>query len=108
VSSRLARDTWGRTVAVQTTPCPGLPVGWVGIVLGNAMPAASVGVYFLGRSRGRPPTPEERLQLRNAGARSRRTKPVEAPDEMLEPQAAIAAARVAQERQPVDMLANWR
>jgi hypothetical protein len=104
VASRLARDTQGRTIVVVTTPDVGLPVGTVFVALGNAMPAVSVGVYFLGRSRGRPPTQEERLQLRNTGARSRRTKPVETPDELLDDSAAIEAARREQQTTPGDLI----
>jgi hypothetical protein len=106
VGSKLAIGMHGATYVIVTTPSPQLPVGARFLALGNAMPAASPGVYWLGRSQARPPTQEERLQLRNTGARSRRTKPVETPDELLKPEVAITAARVEQQREPADLISG--
>jgi hypothetical protein len=104
VSSRLVVGRHGELLVMVTTPSVGLPTGMVFIAIGNSI-AGNIG--WLGHTKARAPTAQERTE-RRGGAASRRAAPPVVPDELLEPAAAIEAARVEQERRPVDVLANWK
>jgi hypothetical protein len=108
VSSKLGEDRYGRRIVTITSPSVGLPTGMVFLVRGNtlllSLADAPGAISWLGRSKGRTPTPEERLQIRNTGARSRRAKPAEVPDELLEPETAIDVARREQQAAPADLI----
>jgi hypothetical protein len=108
VSSRLGFDCDGRLVAEGS--CAELRgLRWV--VLGNLINSTVNGdqILFgwLGPS-GRPPTPRERSMARPPyeanGAKQRRARLEEIPDEELDEAAALRACRLEQQRQPADLI----
>ena len=108
MSSRLATDHYGRLIAVGT--CVELQgLRWV--VLGDTIGAAgSGGIFFLAAEAhtGRLATGREQLEAQKhapyrAGV-SRREREQQVPDDQLDEQAAIEAARREQQREPADVL----
>jgi hypothetical protein len=62
VGSKLATGAHGELLVVVTTPSPRLPVGAVFVALGNQARSIEDGWRWLGQSKARPPTPDERVE----------------------------------------------
>ncbi len=101
MSSRLAVDALGRTVAIVTVRLPDLELGHCFLVVDPRL----IGLM---PTLGRLPSPRERSDVRApydpTSAKRRRAQLVEAPDDELDEQAAVAAAYEAQRREPVDLI----
>lgn len=115
--SRLARDRFGRLVAIVTVADEATRVGEVFLVLGDTVEAGGVAIGWMGSSSGRPPTAQERSTAREPyrlrAARIERARRAQAPrerrevpDELLADAEAIEQARREQEREPVDLI-GW-
>lgn len=105
-SGRLATDEHGRQVVVATTAAVDVRVGDVWVILGNVLPAAEAGVYWLGQDRGRRASAKEQAEAR-APYRAPVLAPApadELPDEALAEQEAIRLARLEQQREPLCLL----
>jgi hypothetical protein len=99
MSSRLALDPQGRKIVIVTSSTDGLPIGHVYLVVdwnGFFTPP------------GRAPTARERAEARppyeSNSAKRARLQRVEVPDDELDEQAAVEAARREQQRAPVDLI----
>ena len=109
--SRLARDRYGRLVAIVTVADEATRVGQVFLVLGDTVEAGGVAIGWMGAGTGRVPTVQERSAAREPyslrAARIERARRAQAPqerrevpDELLADEEAIEAARREQEREP--------
>jgi hypothetical protein len=113
VSSRLAVDRYGRTVAVISVgTLPDVPLGYRYLVLGDTIASAGVRVFFLAentRRASRPANGRERVEsqrhapYRPAPSRQEREQQ-QVPDSELAEQAAIELARKEQQREPADLI----
>ena len=84
----------------------GIRRGEVFRLIGNDMPCLSREIGWLGKT-GRPPTDEEKRRCRaplNSESSYTRTAPPEPEDDELDAEAAIALARLEQERRPTDLI----
>lgn len=102
--SRLAVDRFGRVVVIVTDDSIACPVGTRFVLVGNTFPAgAEVGIGWLGRDRGRPPTPAEQKGCR-APYNAPSYGPTLEPDDDLDPAIAIDAAYAEQRSAPADLV----
>jgi hypothetical protein len=101
MSSRLAIDALGRTVAIVTVRLPDLEPGHCFLVLDPRL----VGLM---PTLGRLPSPRERADVRApydpTSAKRRREQQAEVPDDDLDEVAAMAAAYAEQRRNPPDLV----
>jgi hypothetical protein len=102
MSSRLAVDAYGRTVAIVTVRLPDLEPGHCFLVVDPRL----VGLM---PTLGRLPSPRERTDVRApydpTSAKRRRAQLVDAaPDDQLDEAAALEACRREQERTPPDLV----
>jgi hypothetical protein len=101
MSSRLAVDALGRTVAIVTVRLPDLEPGHCFLVVDPRL----VGLM---PTLGRLPSPRERTDVRApydpTSAKRRRAQLAEVPDDELDEAAAMAAAYAEQRREPVDLI----
>jgi hypothetical protein len=112
VSSRLAVDRYGRTVAIiSVRTLPDIDLGYQYVVLGDTIASAGTRIFRLAdetRRASRPATAREQQEAqRHAPYRpslSRREREQEVPDEELDEQAALAAAYAEQKREPADLV----
>jgi hypothetical protein len=113
MSSRLAVDRYGRTVAVISVgTLPDVPLGYHYVVLGDTIASAGVRVFFLAdetRRSSRPANARERQDAqrhapyRPALSRAAREQQ-DVPDDQLADAEAVRLARLEQQRQPVDLI----
>ena len=117
--SRLARDRYGRLVAIVTVADEATCVGEVFLVLGDTVEAGGVAIGWMGSASGRPATAQERSTVREPYSlraarieRARRAQTSqerrELPDELLADEEAIEAARREQEHEPADLIGARR
>ena len=101
MSSRLAVDAYGRTVAVVTTPLPDLDPGYRFVVVDGRL----VGLL---PTPDRLPSPRERMDVRapydSNSAKRRRAQLIEVPDDQLDEASALKAAYAEQRREPADLI----
>jgi hypothetical protein len=101
MSSRLAVDAHGRTVAIVTVRLPDLEPGHCFLVVDPRL----VGLM---PTLGRLPSPRERTDVRApydpTSAKRRRAQLAEVPDDQLDEAAALEACRREQERTPPDLV----
>jgi len=113
--SRLARDRYGRLVAIVTVADEATCVGQVFLVLGDTVEAGGLTIGWMGSSSGRPATAQERSTVRDPYSlraarieQARRAQTPqerrEVPDELLADEEAIEQARREQEREPADLI----
>jgi hypothetical protein len=101
MSSRLAQDRYGRTVAIVTVRLPDLEPGHCFLVVDPRL----IGLM---PTLGRLPSPRERSNVRApydpTSAKRERQQRLEVPDDELAEQAAIELARKEQQREPADLI----
>jgi hypothetical protein len=107
MSSRLALDSKGRRIVVQTSESVGIPFGWRGLLVGDTVQAGGTAVFFQANRSGRPPTARERSTVRAPYDPTTRTRREQAQtvddDELAEPDA-IELARLEQQFAPTDLV----
>jgi hypothetical protein len=114
VSSRLATGSQGERIAVVTSRLlPDVELGHIYICLGDSIAAgaSSVRFFFLAdetRRASRPANGRERAESQRHApyrpALSRQEREQQVPDDELDEQAALEAARREQQREPVDLI----
>jgi hypothetical protein len=113
VSSRLAVDRYGRTVAIiSVRTLPDVELGYQYVILGDTIASAGTRIFRLAdetRRASRPATAREQQEAqRHAPYRpslSRREREQEVPDdEALDEAEAIRAAMIEQRRMPPDLV----
>jgi hypothetical protein len=112
MSSRLAQDRSGRTVAIITVrTLPDVELGYRYIVLGDTIASAGVRIFSLAnetRRASRPANGRERLESQRHApyrpALSRQQREHEVPDTELADEEAVRLARLEQQRTPADLV----
>jgi hypothetical protein len=112
MSSRLAHDCYGRTIAViSVRTLPDAELGYRFLVLGDTIASAGIQITFMAETTRRASRPansrEQQEAQRHAPYRpalSRAAREQRVPADELAEQAAIELARKEQQREPADLI----